>query len=57
MLREAVVRLWGASKQDEHTYEEDIAYFRENIAPRCKIWVAEEDGELTAFLALAGSYL
>ncbi len=64
--REALVRMWGETKRDaypylplerEHTFEDDLAFFADHIAPRCAIWVAEEHGELLGFLALGGSYL
>jgi len=63
---EAVVRLWGETKRDAYpylpleqarTYDEDLAFWRSRLAPRCVFWVAEEDGEVRGFLALEGSYL
>ena len=63
---EAVVHLWGETKRDAYpylpleqgrTFEEDLAFWRGHLAPRCAFWVAEGEGALLGFLALAGSYL
>lgn len=63
---DAIVRLWGVSKRDAYpylpleqarTFQDDLGFFTTHLLPRCEIWVAEADGELVGFLALAGNYL
>lgn len=63
---QAVLDLWIATKRDAYPYlpaeqvrprEQDAAFFRDYIQTRCQIWLAEADGRLLGFLALAGSYL
>lgn len=63
---DAVIRVWNTTKRDTYdfipqeqgrTVEEDGAFFREHILPRCAIWIAVEAGEVLGFLALAKSYL
>jgi putative acetyltransferase len=62
----AVVAVWNQTKRVAYPYlpdeatrrlEEDAAFFRENVAPRCRIWLACEDETVRGFLALAGSYV
>ena len=64
--RESVVRLWHETKLDAYPYlplerdrkpEEDLAFFRDRIEPKCDLFVAEADGRLLGFLALNGSYV
>lgn len=63
---DVVVEVWNATKR--HTYdflpleqgrtlEEDGAFFRAHVLPRCDLWVAEEAGKILGFMALAGSYV
>jgi ribosomal protein S18 acetylase RimI-like enzyme len=40
-----------------HTFEEDQAYFWDVILTHNDVWVAEVDGEVTAFLAIAGDFI
>ncbi len=63
---DAVVRLWNATKRDTYdfipqeqgrTFDEDRAFFREAIEPRCALWVATDGAQILGFLALCGSYL
>ena len=62
----AVVDLWIETKrvaypylptEQTHTREDDLGFFRDHIAPRCEIWLAEDGGRLLGFLALEGSYV
>jgi ribosomal protein S18 acetylase RimI-like enzyme len=62
----AVVELWHATKRAAYPYlpaeqtrsmRDDAAFFREHIAARCDVWLAERDGTLLGFLALADGYL
>ncbi len=39
------------------TLEDSRRIFREVIASRCEIWVAEREEELVGFLAIRGSYI
>ena len=59
----ALVALWHETKQHAYPYleteraytlETDTAFFREQLAPACEIWLAVEDGEIRGFLALEG---
>ncbi len=63
-----VAALWHAARKETHTAigismeegvtpEESQRVFRELIAPRNEIWVAEESGSLLGFLAIQGSTL
>jgi hypothetical protein len=63
---DALVRLWNETKRDtyrfipqerDRTLEEDGAFFRANVLPRCAIWVAAAPDGLLGFLALEGSYV
>ena len=63
---EAVVAVWHETKQDAYPYlpleqgrtlEEDGAFFRGRILPRCRIWVALVDGRVAGFVALEGGYV
>lgn len=40
-----------------HTFEEDLAYFREIILIDNDLWVAEVDGQTAAFMAIAGDFI
>ena len=64
--RDAVVALWNETKRDTYdfipieqsrTVDEDRGFFCEHIEPRCALWVAGDDAEITGFLALVGSYV
>ena len=39
------------------TLEQAGQVFRETIRPRCTIWVGSRNGDIVAFLAMAGSYI
>ena len=63
---DALVRVWNATKRDtydfipqerDRTIEDDAAFFRAHILPRCAIWIAVADGAVLGFLALAESYV
>lgn len=63
---EGVVRLWHETCRDTYTFipleqEYDLdsrrGFFRASILPRCKLWVAEREGELLGFLAMEGDYV
>jgi len=62
----ALTRMWHETRVHAYPYlpteqaytAEDIAsYFREAIAPKCDLWLAESDAKIAGFLALEGSYL
>src|SRR5207247_455952 len=62
----AVAALWRRSRIDAqpwleervpHTAEEDLAHFRDVIAARNQVWVAEVDGRAAGFLSLDGERL
>ena len=62
----AVVGVWHRSGQTAYRYlpnwqrltlERAGAVFREVIRPRCDIWVGTRNGQVVAFLAMAGSYV
>ncbi len=63
-----VVAIWHSARKEAHTSigieaERDVTLqdsdriFREVIAMRCEIWVAERRNEVQGFLALRGSYI
>ncbi len=63
---EPVVRLWHETKRDTYdfiaqergrTIDEDDAFFRREILPRCSMFVAGEAARVVGFLALHGSYV
>lgn len=63
---DALVALWHQTKRHAYPYleseqgytlETDTVFFREQMAPRCDIWLACEDERLVGFLALEGSYV
>ncbi|HKE12879.1 MAG TPA: GNAT family N-acetyltransferase, partial [Myxococcota bacterium] len=37
--------------------DNDLAYFRDSLAPRCEIWLAWRDGGIVGMLALDGSFI
>jgi ribosomal protein S18 acetylase RimI-like enzyme len=62
----AVVELWHVTKkvaypyltlEQERTLEDDFEFFRQNLLPRCDIWVAELEGLVVGFLAVQASYV
>lgn len=62
----ALIEMWHETKvlaypylrsEQSYTVETDTAFFREHIAPRCEIWLAESDAGIVGFLALDGRYL
>jgi ribosomal protein S18 acetylase RimI-like enzyme len=63
---EAVTRLWRRALEDNfpefmrtkgHTPEEDRVYYREVILVKNRVWVAELDGQVCAFMAIAASLI
>jgi GNAT superfamily N-acetyltransferase len=62
----AVVAVWYRSGRAAYqflpswqalTLEQADEIFREVIRPRCDIWVGTRNGQVVAFLAMAGSYI
>jgi len=60
------VSMWRTSKRtafpyvaviQQYTLENDLAYFRDSLAPRCEIWLAWRDGGIVGMLALDGSFI
>jgi ribosomal protein S18 acetylase RimI-like enzyme len=58
---DAVTLLWRRSREeslpefaDDHTFEEDCAYFRNVILKHNQVWVAEMDGSAAGFMAING---
>jgi GNAT superfamily N-acetyltransferase len=63
---ETVTRLWRAAREfafpdfqceKGHTFAEDCDYFRNVILQNNDIWVAELDGRVAGFLAIAGDFV
>jgi ribosomal protein S18 acetylase RimI-like enzyme len=63
---DAVTRLWREARElafpdfqrrKGHTFEEDCAYFRNVIAQNNDVWVAEVDGRVAGFIAIAGDFV
>ena len=65
---EDVIAVWHDTRKETHTSmnieaERDVTLddsrriFRENIASRCQLWVAERRGKVVGFLAIRGSYI
>lgn len=63
---EATVRMWWSVKrvaypylelEQSYTLEENLTFFRDRIAPRCEIWLAEQRSEVVGLVALEGSYV
>jgi GNAT superfamily N-acetyltransferase len=63
---ETVTSLWRRAREQAfpefqrrkgHTFEEDQAYFRDVILVNNDVWVAEVDGEATAFMAICGDFI
>ncbi len=65
---EGVIAVWHETRKETHTamnfeaergvtLDDSRRIFRENIAPRCVIWVAEQCGKIIGFLAIRGSYI
>jgi ribosomal protein S18 acetylase RimI-like enzyme len=61
-----VTNLWRRAREQAfpefqrtkgHTFEEDQAYFRDVILVNNDVWVAEVDGQVAAFMAIAGDYI
>lgn len=62
----AVAEMWHETKrraypylptEQSYTLEESAGFFRDYIAPRCDVWLAESETRIVGFLALEGSYL
>lgn len=63
---EAVVGVWHRAMRDaytflgpehHHTLDEDRAYFRDQIVPRCAVTVCTEDEEIRGFIAVTAGGL
>ncbi len=65
---EEVIAVWHETRKETHTSmnieaEGDVTIddsrriFRENIASRCQLWIAERRGKIVGFLAIRGSYI
>ena len=63
---DAVTRLWRAARElafpdfqreKGHTFEKDCEYFRNVISQNNDLWVAEVDGRVAGFLAIAGDFV
>jgi len=63
---EAVTRLWRTARElafpdfqrgKGHTFEEDCEYFKDVILQNNDLWVAEADGRVAGFLAIAGDFV
>ena len=63
---DAVVRVWNATKRDTYDFipqeqgrsvEDDDAFFRAQILPRCAIWIAVERANVLGFLAIERNYV
>ena len=61
-----MIAVWRVSKraayhfiplEQTRTLDDDRAFFKDNIEPRCELWVCERGGEIVGFAALEGSYL
>jgi len=61
-----VVDVWHRSGRAAYTFvptwqtfslDEAKRVFRDHIAPRCLIWVAEWGGEVVGYMAMSGSYI
>jgi ribosomal protein S18 acetylase RimI-like enzyme len=62
----SVVDLWIEAKRVAYPYlesekrygrAENLAFFRDHIARRCEVWLAESQGRVVGFAALDGSTL
>jgi ribosomal protein S18 acetylase RimI-like enzyme len=62
----AVVGVWYRASQavytflptwQEFTSEVATTVFREQIAPRCQIWLGVQDAQIVAYMAMKGSYI
>jgi len=62
----AVTEMWHETKRRAYPYlateqsytpQQSAGFFRESIAPRCDVWLAESETRIVGFLALEGSYL
>lgn len=63
---DSVTRLWRAAREvafpdfqreKGHTFPEDCEYFRNVILQNDDVWVAEVDGSVAGFLAIAGDFV
>ena len=60
------VSMWRTSKRtafpyvaviQQYTLENDLAYFRDSLAPRCEIWLARRGEGVVGMLALDGCFI
>ena len=65
---EEVIAVWHETRKETHTSmdieaERDVTLddsrriFREKIASRCQLWIAERRSKVVGFLAIRGSYI
>lgn len=63
---DTLTRLWRVAREvafpdfmreHPHTFEEDCNYFRGVILRNNDVWIAELDGRVTGFLAIAGDFV
>lgn len=63
---EEVIRVWHETKratydfiaqERDRSFDEDRAFFRSHIRPRCALWVAIDDDAVLGFVALDGAYV
>ena len=63
---DAVTHLWRVAREQAfpefqrekgHTFEEDCAYFRDVILHNNDVWIAEIDGRVAGFMAIAGDFV
>lgn len=63
---EETIRVWHETKRATYEFiaqerdrslDEDRAFFRAHIHPRCALWVAIDDDAVRAFVALDGAYV
>jgi GNAT superfamily N-acetyltransferase len=61
-----VAELWHFTKklaypylplEQIRTFEEDEKFFREKILARCEVWAIDDNGRITGFLAMQGTYI
>lgn len=57
------VSMWRGSKRSafpyvaaiqQHTFENDLEYFRDSLAGRSEVWLARRNGRIVGMMALAG---
>jgi GNAT superfamily N-acetyltransferase len=63
---EEVVRMWRRSRDAQqpwlearmsHRPADDLAFFRDVLAPECEVWIAVADGVVLGLLAVHGDFI